>query len=89
MQNIPDKSVDMILCDLPYGTTACKWDTIIPFEPLWEQYNRVIKDNGAIVLFGKQPFTTLLINSNLKNYKYSLIWKKDNHDNPMMAKKDF
>ena len=89
MKNIPNKSVDMILCDLPYGTTACKWDTIIPFELLWEQYNRVIKDNGAIVLFGKQPFTTLLINSNLKNYKYSLIWKKDNHDNPMMAKKRF
>ena len=89
LPSIPDKSIDMILCDLPYGTTACKWDTIIPFELLWEQYNRVIKDNGAIVLFGKQPFTTLLINSNLKNYKNSLIWKKDNHDNPMMAKKRF
>lgn len=89
MKNIPDKSVDMILCDLPYGTTACKWDIIIPFEPLWEQYNRIIKDNGAIVLFGKQPFTTLLIYSNLKYYKYSLVWKKDNHDNPLMAKKRF
>ena len=60
MKNIPDNSVDMILCDLPYGTTACKWDTIIPFEPLWEQYNRVIKDNGAIVLFGSEPFSSKL-----------------------------
>lgn len=89
MKQIPDKSVDMILCDLPYGTTACKWDTIIPFESLWEQYKRIIKDNGAIVLFCKQPFTTLLIGSNLSNYKYSLVWKKDNHDNPLMAKKRF
>ena len=68
MKGIPDKSIDLILCDLPYGTTACKWDSIIPFEPLWEQYNRVIKDNGAIVLFSAQPFTTKLINSNIKNY---------------------
>ena len=60
MKNIPDGSVDMILCDLPYGTTACKWDTVIPFEPLWEQYNRIIKDNGAIVLFGSEPFSTEL-----------------------------
>lgn len=87
MKQIPDGSVDMILCDPPYGTTKCKWDTVIPFEPLWEQLNRVIKDNGAIVLFSKQPFTTELIHSNLKDYKYSLVWKKDNHDNPMMAKK--
>ena len=84
---IPDKSVDMILCDLPYGTTACKWDSIIPLDKLWEQYERIIKDNGAIVLFSKQPFTTKLIYSNLNDYKYSLVWKKDNHDNPMMAKK--
>ena len=89
MKEIPDKSIDMILCDLPYGTTACKWDTIIPFEPLWELYERIIKDNGAIVLFAKQPFTTLLINSNIKKFKYSLIWKKDNHDNPLMAKRRF
>ncbi len=60
MDNIPDKSVDMILTDLPYGTTQCKWDSIIPFEPLWEQYNRVIKDNGAILLFSSQPFTSAL-----------------------------
>ncbi len=60
MKRIPDKSVDMILCDLPYGTTACKWDTIIPFEPLWEQYKRIIKKNGAIVLFGTEPFSSKL-----------------------------
>lgn len=89
MKDIPNKSIDMILCDLPYGTTACKWDTIIPFESLWEQYERIIKNNGAIVLFSKQPFTTLLIQSNLKHFKYCLIWQKDNHDNPLMAKKRF
>ena len=89
MKNIPDKSIDMILCDLPYGTTKCKWDIVIPFEPLWEQYKRIIKPNGATVLFSKQPFTTALISSNITNFKYSLIWKKDNHDNPLMAKKRF
>lgn len=89
MKNISDNSIDMILCDLPYGTTRCKWDTIIPFIPLWEEYNRVIKENGAIVLFSKQPFTTQLISSNINDYKYSLVWKKDNHDNPLMAKKRF
>ena len=76
MKDIPDGSIDMILCDLPYGTTACKWDTLIPFEPLWEQYNRIIKDNGAIVLFGSEPFSTLLRYSNLKMYKYDWIWDK-------------
>lgn len=76
MKEIPDKSVDMILCDLPYGTTACKWDTIIPFEPLWEQYERVIKDNGAIVLFGTEPFSSSLRLSNLKWFKYDWIWDK-------------
>ena len=89
MKNIPSKSIDMILCDLPYGTTACKWDIIIPFDELWREYERIIKDNGAIVLFSKQPFTTLLIHSNLKLFKYTLVWKKDNHDNPLMAKKRF
>lgn len=77
MKDIPDDSVDMILCDLPYGTTACKWDAIIPFEPLWEQYKRVIKMGGAIVLFSRQPFTSLLIQSNLKWWRYELIWQKD------------
>ena len=76
MKNISDKSVDMILCDLPYGTTACKWDTAIPFEPLWEQYNRIIKNNGAIVLFGSEPFSSKLRMSNIKNFKYDWIWDK-------------
>ena len=76
MKDIPDKSVDMILCDLPYGTTACKWDTIIPFEPLWEQYKRIIKDNGAIVLTASQPFTSALVMSNIKMFKYSYTWVK-------------
>ena len=76
MKDIPDKSIDMILCDLPYGTTACKWDSIIPFDKLWEQYERVIKDNGAIVLFGSQPFTSSLIMSNIKLFKYEWIWLK-------------
>lgn len=87
MQNINDKSIDMILCDLPYGTTACKWDTIIPFEPLWEQYNRVVKDNGVIVLFGSQPFTTVLNNSNLKLYRYEWIWIKNNSTGFQLANK--
>ena len=89
MKEIPNKSVDMILCDLPYGTTACKWDSVIPFDALWGGYNRIIKDNGAIVLFCKQPFTTELIHSNLTMFRYSLVWQKDNHDNPLMAKKRF
>jgi len=76
MKDIPDKSIDMILCDLPYGTTACKWDTIIPFEPLWAEYLRVIKDNGAIVLTAAQPFTSTLITSNLRNFKYTWTWDK-------------
>lgn len=76
MQDIDDKSIDMILCDLPYGTTACKWDTIIPFEPLWEQYKRIIKDNGAIVLTASQPFTSALVMSNIKWFKYEWIWDK-------------
>lgn len=76
MKIIPDKSIDMILCDLPYGTTACKWDVIIPFEPLWEQYNRIIKDKCAIVLFGSEPFTSIMITSNIDGYKYNWDWNK-------------
>ena len=76
MKTIPDKFVDMILCDLPYGTTACNWDSIIPFEPLWEQYKRIIKDNGAIVLTASQPFTSALVMSNPDNFKYTWYWKK-------------
>ncbi|MDN6344482.1 MAG: site-specific DNA-methyltransferase [Tetragenococcus koreensis] len=87
MKRIPDKSVDMILCDLPYGTTACKWDSIIPFEPLWEQYKRVIKDNGAIVLTASQPFTSVLVNSNLKDFRYEWIWEKNQGVNFLLAKK--
>ena len=76
MQNIPDKSIDMICADLPYGTTACKWDVVIPFEPLWAQYKRIIKDNGAIVLFGQEPFSSYLRVSNISSYRYDWIWKK-------------
>lgn len=87
MKDIPDGSVDMVLCDLPYGTTACKWDVIIPFEPLWEQYERIIKDNGTIVLTSSQPFTTKLISSNYKMFRYQLIWVKEKGVNFQLAKK--
>jgi site-specific DNA-methyltransferase (adenine-specific) len=86
MQSIPDRSVNMILCDLPYGTTACKWDTVIPFEPLWEQYKRLIKPNGAIVLTASQPFTSQLIMSNLPWFKYELVWEKSKGCNFTHAK---
>lgn len=86
MKDITDKSIDMILCDLPYGTTACKWDSVIPFEPLWEQYNRIIKDNGAIVLFGSQPFTSKLILSNIKMFREELIWLKNKSGSGLQAK---
>ena len=76
MKDIPNKSIDMILCDLPYGTTACKWDIIIPFNKLWEQYERIITDIGTVALFGSQPFTSELINSNIKLFKYEWIWHK-------------
>ena len=87
MKDIPDKSIDMILCDLPYGTTACKWDIVIPFEPLWEQYNRIIKDNGAIVLFGSEPFSSELRLSNKSDYKYDIYWVKEKPTNFMQVKK--
>lgn len=77
MKQIPDKSVNMILCDLPYGTTACKWDTVIPFDKMWEQIERIKKTNCAVLLFSSQPFTTKLINSNLSNYGYEIIWEKN------------
>jgi site-specific DNA-methyltransferase (adenine-specific) len=76
MKSIGNKSIDAIICDLPYGTTACKWDSVIPFEPLWAQYKRIIKDNGVIVLFGQEPFSSLLRMSNIKEYKYDWIWDK-------------
>ena len=78
MAGLPDASVDMILCDLPYGTTACKWDTVIPFEPLWAQYRRVAKRNAAIVLTASQPFTTTLIASNMQEFRYCWVWDKVN-----------
>lgn len=87
MKEIPSKSVDMILCDLPYGTTKCKWDIIIPFDKLWEQYNRIIKDNGAILLFGQEPFSSLLRCSNIKDYKYDIYWEKERLTNINQVKK--
>lgn len=78
LPGLPDKSVDMVMCDLPYGTTACRWDVIIPFEPLWKEYKRIIKDNGAIVLTASQPFTSMLVMSNLKMFKYEWVWEKNN-----------
>ena len=87
MKDIPDGSVDMILCDLPYGTTACKWDTVIPFEPLWKQYWRVAKPNAPIVLTASQPFTTALVASNFDDYAYEWIWIKSRPTGFANAKK--
>ena len=87
MKDIPDKSVDMILCDLPYGTTACSWDTIIPFDKLWEQYNRICKENSAIVLFGQEPFTSVMRMSNISNWKYDWYWEKERITNIAQVKK--
>jgi len=87
MKDIPDKSIDMILCDLPYGTTACKWDTVIPFEPLWEQYRRIVKSDGAVVLFSAQPFTSILICSAIDIFKYDWCWQKPKGTGHLNAKK--
>lgn len=87
MKDIPDGSIDMILCDLPYGTTQNKWDSIIPLDKLWEQYNRIIKDNGAIVLFAQTPFDKVLGASNLKHLKYEWIWNKKLGTGHLNAKK--
>jgi site-specific DNA-methyltransferase (adenine-specific) len=76
MKNIPDNSIDMVLTDPPYGTTACKWDTVIPFEPMWKELKRITKDKGAICLFGRNPFTANLVMSNPNNFKYDWIWDK-------------
>lgn len=81
MKNIPDESIDMILCDLPYEISACKWDKLIDLKKLWEQYDRIIKPDGAIVLFASQPFTSKLIMSNIEEYKYNWVWIKDNATN--------
>lgn len=87
MKNIPDGSVDLVLTDPPYGTTACKWDTVIPFEPMWEQLKRVIKPNGAICLFGSEPFSSHLRLSNLKWFKYDWYWHKTKSPNFLHARK--
>ena len=87
MKNIPDKSIDMILCDLPYGTTHNKWDNVIPMESLWEQYNRIIKEHGAIVLFSQMPFGASLIMSNPKMFRYEWIWEKNQAVGFLNAKK--
>ena len=86
MKDIETGSVDAIITDPPYGTTACKWDSVIPFKPMWEQLKRIIKPNGAIVLFGSQPFTSALIMSNIKMFKYCWVWQKDNASNFFAAK---
>jgi site-specific DNA-methyltransferase (adenine-specific) len=86
MKSIPDASVDMVLCDLPYGTTACKWDTVIPFESLWVEYHRVGKPNAAIVLTASQPFTSKLIASNLAEFRYDWTWDKANPSGHLNAK---
>lgn len=86
MSELPAASIDMVLCDLPYGTTACKWDAVIPFEPLWAAYRRITKPNGAVVLFGSQPFTSALLMSNPKNYKHSWVWNKRFAGNFVTAK---
>lgn len=87
MKQIPDGSIDLILTDPPYGTTSCKWDSVIPFEPMWEQINRIIKPNGAVLLFGSEPFSSLLRCSNLKNYKYDWIWEKSKATGFLNSKK--
>lgn len=87
MNEIPDGSVDMVLADPPYGTTQCKWDSIIPLEPMWEQLKRVIKPNGAIVMTASQPFTSILVTSNLKMFKYDWVWQKPKGTGHLNAKK--
>ena len=87
MAEIPDGSVDMVLCDLPYGTTACKWDSVIPFEPLWEHYKRVCKKNAAIALTASQPFTSALVMSNILAFRHEWIWEKSKCSNFLLARK--
>lgn len=85
MRRIPDSSIDSVICDLPYGSTSCAWDSVIPFEPLWEQYHRVCKPDAAIVLFGSEPFSTRLRMSNLKEFRYDWIWHKSSSGGFAMA----
>ena len=86
MKEIPDGSIDLVLTDPPYGTTSCKWDSIIPFEPMWAELKRIIKPNGAIALFGSEPFSSSLRMSNIKQYKYDWVWDKVKTGNPLNAK---
>lgn len=85
MKTIPNNSIDCIICDLPYGTTSCSWDVVIPFEKLWEQYNRIVKDNAPIILFGSQPFTSMLIQSNIEHFREEIIWLKNKAGSGMQA----
>ena len=87
MAGFESESVDMVLCDPPYGTTQCKWDSIIPLEPMWEQLKRVIKPNGAIVITASQPFTSVLVSSNLKMFRHNLVWDKVSPTGHLNAKK--
>lgn len=87
MKTIPDDSVDAVICDPPYGTTACKWDSVIPFEPMWEQLMRITKPNAAVVMTSSQPFTTALISSNLPDFKYCMVYQKPQGVDPLMARK--
>lgn len=87
MKDIPDASIDMILCDLPYGTTACSWDIILPFDLLWKEYDRICKPTTPILLFGQEPFSSLLRLSNIKNYKYDYYWEKERLTNIQQVKK--
>lgn len=86
LPTLADHSVDMVLVDLPYGTTICKWDSIIPLDKLWEQYHRICKEDGAMVFTASQPFTTILVASNIKNFRYEWIWEKPQGVNPLQAK---
>ena len=87
MASLPDASIDMVLCDLPYGTTACAWDTVLPFEALWAEYRRVAKKDAAFVLTASMPFTAALVASNMGEFRYSWIWDKARPSNPQLAKK--
>ena len=87
LKQLPDKSVDLVLTDPPYGTTVCKWDKIIPMEILWAEFKRIIKENGCVVICGAEPFSSMVRTSNLKMYRYDWIWDKGTHSNPLLAKK--
>ena len=87
MKQIPDGTIDAVICDLPYGTTVCKWDVVIPFEPLWEQYHRVCKPNAPILLFGAEPFSSALRMSNINEFRYDWVWEKTIFPNFMFIKK--